>query len=74
LNGPPKALVAGVGSFVISLSTRLTEFTALDDKGKGNGSTESGCWTEGALSDLIWTGLIRNDFRIADDPGATQAE
>src|SRR5580704_939919 len=28
LNGPPKALVAGVGSFVISLSTRPTEFAA----------------------------------------------
>jgi hypothetical protein len=26
LNEPPKALVTGVGSFVISLSTRPTEF------------------------------------------------
>src|ERR1700733_10274013 len=31
LNGPPKALVAGVASFVIHLSTRLRELAARDD-------------------------------------------
>ena len=46
LNGPPKTLVAGVASFVIHLSTRLRESAARDDKGEGDGSIKSGCWTE----------------------------
>jgi hypothetical protein len=33
LNGPPEALVAGVVSVVIPLSSRPTEFGARDDKG-----------------------------------------
>jgi hypothetical protein len=33
-------------SFVISPLTRLSESAAREDKGKGNGSAESGCWTE----------------------------
>jgi hypothetical protein len=34
-------------SFVIPLPTRLSESAApRDDKGKGNGSIESGSWTE----------------------------
>jgi hypothetical protein len=32
LNGPPKALVAGVESFVISLSTRPTESAAPNEQ------------------------------------------
>ena len=39
-------------SFVISLPTRLSESAARDDKGKGNGSTESGCWTEAVFITL----------------------
>jgi hypothetical protein len=38
--------VAEGTSFVVSLRTRLSESAPRDDKGKGDGSLESGCCTE----------------------------
>jgi hypothetical protein len=37
-------------SFVISLPTRFSKSAARDDKGEGDASMESGCWTEGVFN------------------------
>jgi hypothetical protein len=52
-------------SFVISLPTRFSEAVARDDKGKGVGSIESGCWTEAFFISL--GGPEAHDFSGRDD-------